>query len=760
MQETKDKPSFSKRAEERKERVLTKKESSITRGISKAIVIKDGNPFFLSEPDGSVPMDRAHGFGLYYHDCRFLSGYELKLADVKPGALASSAERGFRAHFELTNPDIRMENGKLIAKEQIGVEWMRTIDSDRLALHDVFSFHNFGLEQVEFPLSLTFRAEFEDIFVVRGLLREALGTLHPPSWQDDVLYFLYDGKDGLHRSLTIDFSPVPESRDGTTAHFQIALEPRETRQLMVSLFIAESSNRSDVRPQAHPQPELKRIEESLDRSAEEWLSKYTEIHGDSLILDRAVERSLRDLRILGSSIANEGFFAAGVPWFATLFGRDSLVTALQTLAYDPQIAEHTLRLLAQYQGQHVDEWRDEQPGKILHELRVGELARLGEIPQTPYYGTVDATPLFLILVGQHAAWTGDLTVFHDLRDHIERALTWIARYGDENGDGYVEYYGKSEKGLINQGWKDSGDAIVNTDGSLATPPIALVEVQGYVYRAKLALADLYQRAGEPERANQLRQEAEDLRARFNRDFWLEDKGFYALALQADQRPAAVLSSNPGQALWTGIADPDKAQRTVEALMGDDMFNGWGIRTLSEKERRYNPIGYHLGTVWPHDNSIIAAGFRCYGFDDAACRIFHGIVEAARHFDAYRLPELFAGFTREKYGIPVRYPVACHPQAWAAGSIPFLIETLLGLVPEAFEHRLRIVRPILPDFINQLEVRRLRVGKASADLRFVRTSEGRVSPNVLKIDGDLDVVVEPEISTAPAALHSGQPSGGS
>ncbi len=389
----------------------------------------------------------------------------------------------------------------------------------------------------------------------------------------------------------------------------------------------------------------------------------------------------------------------------------------------------------------MNDWRDEEPGKILHELRVGELAKLNEIPHTPYYGTVDATPLFLILIGRHATWTGDLSLFKELRDNVERALTWIDQYGDADGDGYVEYKSDSGRNLVNQGWKDSGDAIVNEDGSLARPPIALVEVQGYVYLAKTLIADLYQRAGETDRAQQLHRQADELRTRFNRDFWLEDKGCYALALQAKQERVTVIASNPGHALWTGIADADKARRTVQRLMADDMFSGWGIRTLSSQEQRYNPISYHLGTVWPHDNALIAAGFRRYGHDQAARRVFTGLIEAALKFKHYRLPELFAGFSNTEYSVPVYYPVACHPQAWAAGSAPHMLETFLGLTPEGFDHRLRIARPLLPDYVDRVEVRDLKVGAATVSLRFERTSDDATAVNVLEKQGELDVIVE-------------------
>jgi glycogen debranching enzyme len=412
------------------------------------------------------------------------------------------------------------------------------------------------------------------------------------------------------------------------------------------------------------------------------------------------------------------------------------------LAYDSRIAGQTIRLLAQYQGKEVNPWREEEPGKILHELRVGEMANLHEIPHTPYYGTIDATPLWLVLVGRYAAWTGDLDLFKEFLPQVEAALTWIDKYGDNDGDGFVEYVCKIEKGLVNQGWKDSGDGIVNQDGSLAVPPIALIEVQGYVYEAKREMAALYRRLGQDDRATELERQAGNLRARVNRDFWVED-GYYALALQGnDNRQAAVLSSNAGHALWSGIAEDEHAQKVANHLLSPDMFNGWGIRTLSDGAVRYNPLAYHLGTVWPHDNSLIAAGFKRYGFDDAALQVFNGLMNAALHFEACRLPELFGGFPLEEYGIPVSYPVACQPQAWSAGAMPYLLTILLGLEPSAFEGTLRIVRPQLPSNVNRVEVQGLKVGNARADLLFERQQE-RVDVRVVKITGELEVVVEHE-----------------
>jgi len=734
-------PASQQDKEKRKARIQNDGRASMTRSIATAVVVKDGDIFFLCEPNGDVPLGGEHGLGLYYHDCRFLNGYEMRLADAPPEVLVSTAARGFMAILELTNPDIKMAGGTLLNKEELGIEWKRVIDSSKLMLCDIFAFRNYGLQKVTLPFTLAFQSEFEPLFSVRGMVREKLGTLHSPRWKENVLSLRYDGVDGIYRSLSVHFSPAPQSTEDSTARYTVTLQPEETKQFVISLCIAESKEENEVRPKAQLQLDIKKIEQTLQDSSDQYLAKETEIRSDSILLNSLIDRSLRDLHLLKTNIGGQEFFAGGVPWFVTLFGRDSLIASLQTLAYDPGIAEQTLRLLAKYQGKKVDEWRDEQPGKIMHELRVGEMAHLNEIPQTPYYGTIDATPLFLILVARHAAWTGELRVFNDLRDSIEEALKWMSKYGDRNADGYLEYDSSSKKGLSNQGWKDSGDAIVNEDGSLAKPPISLVEVQGYVYLAKTALAGLYERAGEPDQGDRLRQEAQNLRERFNRDFWLKDKGFYALALQAGNKPAAVVSSNPGQALWTGIIDRDKAQQTVERLMADDMFNGWGIRTLSEKERRYNPIGYHLGTVWPHDNSIIAAAFRRYGFAKEACRIFTGIAEAAMHFAHYRLPEVFAGFRKQDYDLPVHYPVACHPQAWAAGAVPYLLESSLGLEPEAFDHRLRIVQPVLPDFIRHIEICHLKVGNGSADLRFARDSEDKISVEVLHVKGKLDVIIE-------------------
>ncbi|HEU4642260.1 MAG TPA: glycogen debranching N-terminal domain-containing protein [Gemmatimonadaceae bacterium] len=723
------------REHERKQRILTHGTPSITSSIADAVVIKQENIFFLTAPDGNVPVTDGHGFGLYYHDCRYLRGYELRLAGGTATVLASTAHHGSQARFQLANPDLRMSDGRLIAKETIGIRWTRTLDGAVPALADVIELENFGLEEVEFPVTLHFVAKFEDIFAVRGLFSEPLGTLRPPRWEDGALVLAYDGKDGRARRLVISFDPSPTSHDGSAVTHRVRVASRGSATLKMQLRVDE-----EPEPSGTTYAAPRALHDTEGRLAHMPVPHAT-LKSDSLLLNQVVERSLADLRMLRSSIDGQEFFAAGVPWFATLFGRDSLITALQTLAWESGVAEQTARLLARYQGHRTDNWRDEQPGKILHSLRVGEMARLGEIPHTPYYGSVDATPLFLILIGRQARWSGRLDLFHDLRDHIELALQWMRGDADADGDGFIEYASTSERGLINQGWKDSGDAIVDADGHLASPPVALVEVQGYAYQARQLIADLYERDGDHEAAARLRAAAQRLRERFNRDFWIDSLDCYALALEKGNVPLRVVSSNPGHALWTGIADEEKARRTAHRLMQDDMFSGWGIRTLSAQERRYNPVGYHLGTVWPHDNSLIVAGLRRYGFDDLALRVVHGITEAAMNFTGYRLPELFAGFSRADYATPVHYPVACHPQAWAAGSIPYMLETLLGLVPDAFEKRLRIVRPMLPDFVDRLDLRDVTVGDARVSLRFQRGARGATEVSVLGVNGTLEVAVD-------------------
>jgi glycogen debranching enzyme len=730
--------------EVRERAVLTKTQPSVVRSISDAVVIKDGEPFFLCPPDGQIPLDGAHGYGLFQHDTRFLQGYELRIDDLAMDSLVATAAAGTTASLELSNPEIQVGGGGTIGKNRLEIRWTRALDGGRAELNDTLAIRNHDADDVTLAIRIDLAASFRDVFEIRGLLKAPDGITHDPAWRGTSLVFANDGRDGVHRSLTASFHPSPAERrpDGVT--FRTTVKGHDAAQVNVRLRIGEKvrrgakpmERRSPVRAPSRP-PWSERHTAGAGRWAggEAWA---TSVRTNDLLFQAVIGRSLDDLDLLRGELDGRAYFEAGVPWFATLFGRDSMIAAFQVLAFDPRVAADTLRLLASRQGTRAAAWRDEEPGKILHELRVGALARLDEIPQTPYYGSVDSTPWFLLLLGEHARWSGTLDLFHELGDNVQRALEWIDQAGD--ADGCITYTSASDGGLANQGWKDSGDAIVDADGHVAKPPIALAEVQGYVYAAWRSMADLFERDGYPGRARHLRAKAEDLRRIFERDFWSDDLGCYVMALERDRRPCAVVASNAGQVLFSGIASKGRATKVQRRMLADDMFNGWGIRTMSTAAAAYNPIGYHLGTVWPHDNSLIAAGFRRYGLDDAAVRILGSMVEASGDFEHQRLPECFTGLERSTFDIPVRYPVACHPQAWAAGAVPYLLTTTLGLEPEGFDRRLRIVRPALPSFVDRLELRGLPVADARVDLEFERGPDA-TNVTVNRVDGELDVVVE-------------------
>jgi glycogen debranching enzyme len=724
----------------RKEQVLTQGAASVTQSIAEAVVMKNDNLYLVTNGSGNVPLSRNHGFGLYYNDCRYLNGYEFEVAGSSANVLVADDGQGFAASFEMTNPEIQVDEGLHIGMDDIGIRWERILDAESSTLYDSFTFRNYGHDKVEIPVTMRFRAEFEDVFAIRGLLDISPGTLHEPDWDGSRLYFQYDGADRFYRSLTVHSSLDPYKANGSELQYQIQLNPRETTELLLTLVAAESEQKGQVLADSKDQVDMKKIRQKEEDIAQTWLAHMTRFSSGSFSVNRVMNRSMRDLSMLRTHLDGKEYIAAGIPWFVALFGRDAAITAIQTLAYDPSLAEETIRVLAHYQGKAVNHYHSEEPGKILHELRVGELARLGEIPHTPYYGTVDATPLFLMLVARHASWSGDLSLFKEMKPSVEQAIHWIWEYGDLDGDGYIEYHSEVDDGLVNQGWKDSGNPIVRGDGSMASPPIALVEAQAYVYQALISIAGLYELTDDMLRAEELRKDAADLKTRFNRDFWMEEQQFFALALEKDKRVVDSVTSNVGHALWCGIVDDDKADKVVKRLMADDMFAGWGIRTLSKKNGSFNPAGYHIGSIWPFDNSIIAAGMRRYGYDQEAQYIFNGMVEAAMHFRDFRLPELFSGFGPEEYSTPVNYSVATHPQAWSAASVPYMLETLLGLRPEAYHNRLVIVRPTLPPSLERVEVRGLRVGKAVLELDFI-CIDNDVVVNVVGMEGEMDVIVE-------------------
>ncbi|MBW8890054.1 MAG: amylo-alpha-1,6-glucosidase [Fibrobacteres bacterium] len=744
-------------------KLLTRKNPSAASGISDAPVIKDGDVFLVTEKDGLIPFSGNHGFGLYYHDCRYLDGYRITINGAAMDSLSLTTRDGFLSAFELTNPSLpykrasskkpaqqrtRGSSGNRARKEDrihehsLGLRLTHLLSRGEASMRDILEVRNFGPEAIELEVRIELRSRFDDVFNIRGLDDRKPGKVSRPAWSGQVLAFAYRGGDGIERSLSVRFQDSLRKGKGAEARFAVRLKPEKTQRLeWVFLIHEDGEHGADTLVRADAIPNAKETHRLQAEERNEHTSRGAEIACDHELLNLSIGQALKDLRSLQSEYEGLRFFSAGIPWFATLFGRDTLTACLQTLAFDQESSAGTLRLLARMQGRKMNPWTEEQPGRILHEFRRGELARANMIPYSPFYGTVDATALFLILLAEHSLWSGSLDLFRELRASVDLALAWMDRYGDANGDGYLEYAYPRVGSQINLGWKDAGDSIPSGDGSLAKSPISLVEVQAYAYRARIGIAHLLRRNGEAVLAGELEADAAGLRSRFHRDYWMGQKKFFAIALHGRGGQADVVSSNPGQALWGGIVEPARAEAVRDRLMAEDLFTGWGVRTLSSGEKRYNPTSYHLGSVWPHDNSFIAAGLRDYGFDSEAMRLFEGMLDAADHFPERRLPELFCGFSQREFPEPVKYPIACHPQAWAAGTLPYMLTTLLGLRPDGFQRRLAIVRPMLPAGCNWLEWKRLRVRDAKVDLRFERDGE-RVRVRVLKTEGQLEVAHAP------------------
>jgi glycogen debranching enzyme len=693
--------------------------------LTETTVVKGPDAFCLALRDGSLPLDGDHPLGLYLDDCRHLRGHELRVGGQPLRLLVADDVVGTFAVFELTNPDIALANGGSLEMQKLRARIERRIVAggmtDRVALT------SFASEPVTLDVELAVDADFRPMLEIRGLVEphEREVSCEPG---EESLTFAATGLDGRRRATCVTW-PGAQARAGGRLAAALTLAPGEQRVLELR-YVLDAERMAAAPAPASEEPARPRV--SVDEE----------------LIGHVLRRSLLDLRALESELDGLAYYAAGVPWYATLFGRDAIITALQTLAFDPRIAEHTLRLLAARLGTRIDDEHDEEPGKVLHELRRGELAELDLTPLTRYYGTVDATPLLLCLLAEHADWTGSLELFAQLRPQVERALRWIDDHGDLDGDGLIEYASRSSAGLVNQGWKDSWDGVPDEHGVPLRPPIALVEAQGYALRAKRCMADLYARVGEAERAAELRAGARRLEDAVER-FWLADLGYYAMALDADKRPTPVLASNQGHLLWALAVPAERAAAIRDALMGPDAHSGWGVRTLASSARAFNPIGYHAGTVWPHDNALLATGLRRYGFDEDFLRIFDDHLDAAAAFPAYRLPELFAGYARRPYEAPVPYPVACTPQAWAAGSLPAILTAGLGLVPDALDGKLRIRRPSLPRDVSRLALDGLRVGDATVDLVFQRVAPSTVALVDVEIDGRLDVVLEIAPEAAPA-----------
>lgn len=691
-------------------------------------VIKENDLFMLTAIDGNIPAGNKQGLGLYLRDTRFLDTYELHLDGAPPTVLHSSAERNCLLSVDLTNPDLQ-QNGHAVRAQTININRSRLVHN---AVHERITFTNFGPQAVDLPISLRFGADYRDIFEVRGYkTRSRRGEVLPPEYTDQSVTMRYRGLDDVIRTTEVRFLQVPERLEDLSARFTLHLAPGEGVTLELVIVPREGD-------EERPIVGYDNARYALEQSYSAWLQQHTYVATSSDLFDAMLRRSILDLRLLMVESEWGPIVTAGTPWFACAFGRDGLIASLQSLMFCPDLARAMLRLLAHHQGKEVDLGREEEPGKIFHELRRGEMARLGEIAHTPYYGTADATPLWLILLHETFRWTGDRDLVDELWENALRALQWIDRYGDEDADGYVEYKCSSPGGLINHGWKDSAVSVFYPDGSLAEQPIALIEIQGYVYAAKQGMAALAEMRGERDLAERLRREAAELKERFNRDFWMEEHGYFAFALDGQKQRVETVTSNPGQALWSGIIDEALARRMANRFKVSDLLSGWGVRCVAESERGYNPMGYHMGTVWPFDVSLLVAGLRRYGYTQDALTIGTQLYRAGLEFLYYRFPEVFTGFSRSHNPFPVPYPVSCSPQAWSAGATLLLLQTFLGIYPDAGQERVTLA-PALPSWLDDVRVSNLQIGDATLDLLFV-SHDSQSTVQVLAKNGRLDVMI--------------------
>jgi glycogen debranching enzyme len=691
--------------------------------------LKYGDTFLVLDIRGDIGTSFVGSSGLFHDDTRHLSRLEVLLNNTPPLLLGSNIRDDNTAFFaDLTNPDLI--DGQRIVMEKDRVHILRTIFIWRDTAYQRLGLRNYADQPIDLRLTILFENDFADLFEVRGARRERRGTARSAVQAGDRVLLSYDGLDGKTRQTALDFDPAPDQLKTDAAVYSLHLAPGEMRPL----FLAISCNRADSRPLPFMRGLI-----TARREVREATRQRTSVETSNDRFNESPCRSAADLGMLLTPTPQGRYPYAGIPWYSTTFGRDGLITALQMLWWSPDVARGVLRRLAAYQATKHDPLADAEPGKILHEMRGGEMAALREVPFGLYYGSVDSTPLFVLLAGLYAERTGDRETLIELWPAIEAALAWIDGVGDPDGDGFVEYERASDQGLANQGWKDSHDAVFHADGRLAQGAIALVEVQGYVYAAKRMAARCARRLGLDFAADRLDTEAARLAERFEAAFWCPDLGTYALALDGDKRPCRVRTSNAGQVLFTGIAAPDRAVRVAAGLLEPNFFSGWGIRTVARGEARFNPMSYHNGSIWPHDNALIALGMARYEAKRPIETLFGGLFSAATYMDQRRLPELFCGFQRQRGHGPTLYPVACSPQAWASATPFTLLEACLGLEFDPFNCEIRLRNPRLPEFLDEVTLRDLQLSSSRVDLR-VRRHGKTVSLDTPRISGGIRVSV--------------------
>jgi glycogen debranching enzyme len=692
-------------------------------------VLKQGDSFGVFDRSGDIQPTGLGEQGIYHEGTRFLSLLTFRLGNLRPFLLSSTIKKdNLLFTVNLTNPDVYVDGNVILRRGDLHI--FRTKFIWQATCFETLELINYSLSPVELFFTLQFDTDFADIFEVRGIKRRARGRRLADEVEADRVALGYEGLDGVVRRTDIAFFPAPEKLSPFEAQFHRILSPGKQQHFEITYAFAIDKRLPSRRSLSTALEEAQRATDSC--KADECLVRTSNPEFNVWL-----DRSAADLHMMFTDTGCGLYPYAGVPWFSTPFGRDGILTALSFLWINDYVAKGVLQYLAAYQATQIIPEKDATPGKILHEARQGEMAALEEIPFGLYYGSTDATPLFVMLAGAYFGRTGDLEFIKSIWPQINAALEWIDNYGDVDGDGFVESVRQSSRGLVQQGWKDSSDSISHEDGTLPQGPIALCEVQAYVYGAKEAAARLANSLGQFGRASALLNEARSLREKFNESFWCEKLSTYAIALDQDKRPCQVVASNAGHCLFTGIASDEYARRIADTLLSDECFSGWGVRTLSTREVRYNPMSYHNGSVWPHDNAIVAAGLANYGFKEATNRILTGLFDASLSFDLHRLPELFCGFPRREGEGPTHYPAACAPQAWAAASVFSLLQACLGLSIDASRSRVTFAAPQLPPFIEEIHVKNLRVGQGSLDLEIDRDFRGI---GVVRRDGDANIML--------------------
>ncbi len=694
------------------------------------LVLKHGETFAVFDHFGDVKPTGLGEEGLYHEGTRYLSCLILALEHARPMFLSSTVRQDNEVlTVDLTNPDVS-RGGTMVPRGTLHLA--RTKFLREGACYERLRLRNYGLVPMSVSLALHFEADFADLFEVRGTKRARRGEYLGEEVSSHAVALGYRGLDGVMRHTRLLFSPSPVEVHHGDAYFQLTLAPHAEESIDLTIFCERDGSGPP------PPPFDVALAEAMSAPVG-GVNRGCTLHASNGQVNAWAERSAADLSMMTTRTPHGPYPYAGVPWFSCPFGRDGIITALECLWLRPELARGVLAYLAATQASAADPEHDAEPGKILHETRRGEMAALNEIPFGRYYGSIDSTPLFVLLAGAYYQRSGDRPFNESIWPNGEAALRWIDEYGDRDGDGFVEYARRSPGGLIQQGWKDSHDSVFHADGTLARPPIALCEVQGYVYAARRSAAEMAGILGMEKRSDELWRQAGTLQERFEQAFWCEDLGTYALALDGDKKPCRVRTSNAGHCLFTGIAGRERAARVAETLLGPASFSGWGVRTLAEGEARYNPMSYHNGSVWPHDNALVAQGLAHYGLKDGVLMILRGLFEASMFLDLHRLPELFCGFGRRPGEGPTLYPVACSPQAWSAAAPFLLLQACLGLDVRGPEAQVCFHRPVLPPFVRELRIHDLQVGSVLVDLLLHRHGD-EVSISVPRREGTVEVRV--------------------